>query len=301
MFGERVPAQVMSPFSSSGLDSKLNPNQTFFRWRGGDVWTEGACSGDVSIFVIWSRFKIKPQNIPRVDSGRCEIKYLGQPTAFIWSHLGQNTTVHSLWRLSLRLKPCSHGVWLGKRRVARGSSQPSAPLHLSLSFQDLHSLSHLFISHFLFRIITGDETWVRNFTPDTKSTSMTWKHPISPVTKKFKVLRSAGKVVLTVFWDAKSVILIDFFNSGTTNAARYYDTFTKLMSVIRRKRPGLMSRGVLFLDDNAIAGHRFLLGWFLEIDFTVRQMCRWRICGEIAKSLYFVMSLYVSVCNKASL
>ncbi|GBN31933.1 hypothetical protein AVEN_37918-1 [Araneus ventricosus] len=49
-------------------------------------------------------------------------------------------------------------------------------------------------------------------------------------------------------------------------------------------------------------GHRFSAGWFLEIDFTVRQMfqCRWRICEKVAKSLYFVMPLYVSVCNKAS-
>ncbi|GBM62916.1 hypothetical protein AVEN_22325-1 [Araneus ventricosus] len=87
---------------------------------------------------------------------------------------------------------------------------------------------------------------------------------------------------------------------GTINAARYCDILTKLMSAIRRKRPGLLSRGVLFLDDNAIAGQRFLPAWFLEIDFTVRQMfqCRWRICGKIAKSLYFVMPLYVSVCNK---
>ncbi|GBM90539.1 hypothetical protein AVEN_1299-1 [Araneus ventricosus] len=47
-------------------------------------------------------------------------------------------------------------------------------------------------------------------------------------------------------------------------------------------------------------GTVFLPGWFLEIDFTARQMyrCRWRIYGEIAKSLYFVMSLYVYVCNK---
>ncbi|GBM56009.1 hypothetical protein AVEN_45151-1 [Araneus ventricosus] len=132
---------------------------------------------------------------------------------------------------------------------------------------------------------------------------MTWTYPNSPVTKKFKVSLSAGKVALTVFWDAKGVILIDFFTSGTINAARYCDTLTKLMSAIRRKRPGLLSRGVLFLDDNAIAGHRFLSGRFLEIDLTVRQMyqCLWRICGEIVKSLYFVISLYVSVCNRASL
>ncbi|GBM82604.1 hypothetical protein AVEN_255408-1 [Araneus ventricosus] len=52
----------------------------------------------------------------------------------------------------------------------------------------------------------------------------------------------------------------------------------------------------------SLAGYRFLPEWFLEIDFTVRQMyqCRWRICGKIAKSLRFVMPLYVSDCNNAS-
>ncbi|GFS06647.1 zinc finger ZZ-type and EF-hand domain-containing protein 1-like, partial [Elysia marginata] len=38
---------------------------------------------------------------------------------------------------------------------------------------------------------------------------MTWKHPSSPVTKKFKVQRSAAKVMATMFWDAKGVILLD--------------------------------------------------------------------------------------------
>ncbi|GBO20072.1 hypothetical protein AVEN_219802-1 [Araneus ventricosus] len=46
-----------------------------------------------------------------------------------------------------------------------------------------------------------------------------------------------------------------------------------------------------------------LPGWFLQIDYTLRQMheCRWRIRGKIAKSLYFVTPLYVSDCNKDSL
>ncbi|GFN80970.1 histone-lysine N-methyltransferase SETMAR [Plakobranchus ocellatus] len=42
-------------------------------------------------------------------------------------------------------------------------------------------------------LITGDETWVHLNTPETKRDSMTWKHPSSPVTKKFKVQRSAVK------------------------------------------------------------------------------------------------------------
>ncbi|GFR76511.1 histone-lysine N-methyltransferase SETMAR [Elysia marginata] len=38
---------------------------------------------------------------------------------------------------------------------------------------------------------------------------MTWKHPSSPVTKKFKVQRSTAKVMAIMFWDAKGVILLD--------------------------------------------------------------------------------------------
>ncbi|GFO02675.1 histone-lysine N-methyltransferase SETMAR [Plakobranchus ocellatus] len=40
-------------------------------------------------------------------------------------------------------------------------------------------------------LITGDEIWLHLSTPETKRDSMTWKHPSSPVTKKFKVQQSA--------------------------------------------------------------------------------------------------------------
>jgi len=39
---------------------------------------------------------------------------------------------------------------------------------------------------FLTRIIAGDETWVHHFAPETKRQTMEWKHPGSPVKKKFK-------------------------------------------------------------------------------------------------------------------
>ncbi|KAJ4437612.1 hypothetical protein ANN_17757 [Periplaneta americana] len=48
-------------------------------------------------------------------------------------------------------------------------------------------------NEFLFRVVTGVETWVDHFTPETKAASMTWKHPTSPVKKTFKVTSSAGK------------------------------------------------------------------------------------------------------------
>ncbi|GFN95715.1 histone-lysine N-methyltransferase SETMAR [Plakobranchus ocellatus] len=93
-------------------------------------------------------------------------------------------------------------------------------------------------------LITGDETWVHLNTPETKRDSMTWKHPSSPVTKKFKVQRSAAKVMATVFWDAKGVILLDILPQGQCiNAARYCSTLDRLKEAIRRKRPGLLRMG----------------------------------------------------------
>ncbi|GFR80088.1 histone-lysine n-methyltransferase setmar-like protein [Elysia marginata] len=63
-------------------------------------------------------------------------------------------------------------------------------------------------------LITGDETWVHLNTPETKRDSMTWKHPTSSMTKKLKVQRSAAKVMATVSWDAKGVILLDILPQG---------------------------------------------------------------------------------------
>ncbi|GFN96862.1 EF-hand calcium-binding domain-containing protein 6 [Plakobranchus ocellatus] len=81
---------------------------------------------------------------------------------------------------------------------------------------------------------------------------MTWKHPSSPVTKKFKVQRSAAKVMATVFWDAKGVILLDILPQvQCINAARYCSTLDRLKEAIRRKRPGLLRRGVVLQHDNA--------------------------------------------------
>jgi histone-lysine N-methyltransferase SETMAR len=52
--------------------------------------------------------------------------------------------------------------------------------------------------NFLQRIVTGDETWVHHYQPETKRKSMQWKHPSSAATK-FKTQPSAGKLMLTIF------------------------------------------------------------------------------------------------------
>ncbi|GFN98065.1 histone-lysine N-methyltransferase SETMAR [Plakobranchus ocellatus] len=81
---------------------------------------------------------------------------------------------------------------------------------------------------------------------------MTWKHPYSPVTKKFKVQQSTTKVMATVFWDSRGMILLDILPKGeSVNADRYCETLDRLRHAVRRKRPGLLRSGVVLQHDNA--------------------------------------------------
>jgi hypothetical protein len=49
------------------------------------------------------------------------------------------------------------------------------------------------------RIVTGDESWMHHYQPESKLASVQGKYPSSPSTKKFKVTPSTGTVMLTVF------------------------------------------------------------------------------------------------------
>ncbi|GFV26929.1 uncharacterized protein TNCV_1753881 [Trichonephila clavipes] len=55
-----------------------------------------------------------------------------------------------------------------------------------------------------------------------------------------------------VFWDKKSILLINFLPRGeTVNVDRYYETLWKLRRAIQNKRRGMLNAGVVLLRDNA--------------------------------------------------
>jgi hypothetical protein len=51
---------------------------------------------------------------------------------------------------------------------------------------------------------------VHHYQPESKRDSVQWLHPSSPSTKKFTVMPSAGKIMLTMFWDSQRVLLAHF-------------------------------------------------------------------------------------------
>ena len=98
---------------------------------------------------------------------------------------------------------------------------------------------------FLSRLITVDESWVHFYDPCNKLTSMEWRAVGSSGPVKFKAQSSAGKVLLTVFWDSSGVLLTDFMEAGKTiNGIYYANLLDRLRFCIREKRRGLLTRGV---------------------------------------------------------
>ena len=121
----------------------------------------------------------------------------------------------------------------------------------------MSSLDHLIrYAHegpqFLDGVVTGDESWAYHYTPETKQASMVWKHFHSPTPTKFRVTKSAKKILVTVFWDMRGILLVDFLPTGTTvNAITYAKTLTKLRRALRDKRSISDGANVRLLHDNA--------------------------------------------------
>jgi hypothetical protein len=61
--------------------------------------------------------------------------------------------------------------------------------------------------------VTSDETWVHYFTPESKQSNMEWYSKHSPTPNKFRTHVSAGKVMVSLFWDSEGVITLIFFHT----------------------------------------------------------------------------------------
>jgi hypothetical protein len=75
---------------------------------------------------------------------------------------------------------------------------------------------------FLDHMVTGDEIGFSHFTPESKRQSLEWYHPRPPSKpRKFKQTLSTRKIMATVFWCRKGVLLVEFMPQDTTiNADR---------------------------------------------------------------------------------
>jgi len=103
-----------------------------------------------------------------------------------------------------------------------------------------------------------DEIWLYHYDPETKQQSMEWRHSGSSRSKKFRIQKSAGKVLASISWDQDGILRVDYLPKGQTINAEYYSSLlVQLKDILKEKRSGKVTKGVLFLHDKAPA-HRAL-------------------------------------------
>jgi len=64
------------------------------------------------------------------------------------------------------------------------------------------------------QIITGDETWVYGYDPETKRQPSQWKSAESPGPKKARQVRSKVKVMLIDFFDTECIVHYEYVPQG---------------------------------------------------------------------------------------
>ena len=88
-----------------------------------------------------------------------------------------------------------------------------------------------------------DETWLSHYDPETKQN---WNGGIAahPAPKKFRVQKSAVKVLASIFWDQNGILLIYYLPKGQTLNAEYYSSLlVRLKDIFKEKRYGKVTKG----------------------------------------------------------
>ena len=74
--------------------------------------------------------------------------------------------------------------------------------------------------NFLRWYVTTDKTWIHHYTPEWKRSSVEWTAVGEKRPKRPKTQMWAGKVMVSVFWDAHGVSFIDYLEKGKTITSR---------------------------------------------------------------------------------
>ena len=118
--------------------------------------------------------------------------------------------------------------------------------------QELLQHSEINLAKSLDCIVTGDEFWTHHYDPLSQLEAKIWKKLGEQIPTRLHQERSAGKILMIIFWDKDGVLLIEYLPRGDTiNDQCYASIIEQQRSVIVEKGRGKVSRGVLLLHDNA--------------------------------------------------
>jgi hypothetical protein len=116
-----------------------------------------------------------------------------------------------------------------------------------------HKVGDEFLNHVV--RVTCDETWVSFMNVETKEQSEQWMHTHLPnMPKKFKQMLSARKLMTTIFWVRKGVLMVEFMATRDHNNITSVLRNTKKTAKgwpFRKKRRGMLTYGVVLFHYNS--------------------------------------------------
>ena len=106
-------------------------------------------------------------------------------------------------------------------------------------------------------IVTGDESWILAYDPETKQASAQWLNTSDKCAPKPRVELRTQKVMLVVFFDSAGVIHREFIPRGLgVGGVVYLAIMVRLRHAIRRKRPDMWRRHQWWLQHDGAPAHR---------------------------------------------
>jgi len=103
---------------------------------------------------------------------------------------------------------------------------------------------------FFIRVITGDESWILEYDPETTRQSREWHTANSPRPKKARMSKSKIKSMLICFFDCQGIIHKEFVPPGqTVNQNFYREVLERLRKRVAHVRPGIARTWMLHHDN----------------------------------------------------
>ncbi|UYV64612.1 hypothetical protein LAZ67_3001311 [Cordylochernes scorpioides] len=103
---------------------------------------------------------------------------------------------------------------------------------------------------FLNSVVTGDESWMFEYDPESKRQSCAWHTKSSPRPKKPRMSKSRIKTMIIVFFDIRGIVHCEFVPQGqTVNSAFYLEVLRRLKRRIPRVRTDIKDTVKLHHDN----------------------------------------------------
>lgn len=116
---------------------------------------------------------------------------------------------------------------------------------------------------FLNCVVTGDESWMFEYDPESKRQSSEWHTKSSPRHKKARMSKSRIKTMLIVFFDVRGIVHFEFVPQGeTVNSAFYLEVLKRLKRRVARVRADIKD-AIKLHHDNAPSHTAFIVANYL--------------------------------------